>query len=477
MSSAWERRKLTEQQCRYAACDAYVPLLLYQRLSVLTVPQKLIDPLVPHAAVLVYHADNTTIIARGRIASPDPRPSTFNDIRLTKAQILIEILEVYVPGAIISSHQKRALNLFGDAPFYLICLQSRVRSYDPHSTHIPPSSDESSIVAPSTNSLPVATDRLQNSHTDDGAGEMDDTDGDSAGNLMQAEDINIVPTLQVSSENLSHDIDPESAMYGQEILDILSSMPWPEEICSRVLKDIFHVFNMLKLSPRHALRKDFAYTLQDAIFIPDKEDYARLTCYGASLNPPLTFEQLHAKHASWLWKHCKRVVPPPEELYRHVEKVFQTYGPLKDAATQQPLFAKHNWNAARKILELVQLGYISDPPGIPLYTMIGVNKKAGNLPVYRCFRGTNFTEGGVHTHLRSHLPTSGASIPHVNACLTDFVLHHNLKVSNYLILSTLLIDALSGWYLQYHWQKVPWTLFYLDHKCATREPRLSRGHA
>jgi hypothetical protein len=41
----------------------------------------------------------------------------------------------------------------------------------------------------------------------------------------------------------------------------------------------------------------------------------------------------------------------------------------------------------------------------------------------------NFTEGGVHTHLRSKLPTSGVSIRHVNASLLDFVLRHNLCVS------------------------------------------------
>ena len=40
-------------------------------------------------------------------------------------------------------------------------------------------------------------------------------------------------------------------------------------------------------------------------------------------------------------------------------------------------------------------------------------------------------EGGVHMHLRSRLPTSGASVRHVNACLSDFVLQRNLWVSSF----------------------------------------------
>lgn len=424
MSSAWERRKLTEDQCRYAACDAYVPLLLYTQLSQLSVPQKLLDPLLPNTAIILYNADSTTIIARGRLAAPDVHPTTYNNIKLTASQILVEILEVYVPGAIINSHKKRALQSFGSVPFQLISLRSRVRAYDPLTTQMPTLSGTHTSEQSMSGSVPTYLD-LEFTDTDGGLVNEDPQDG--AGSLMQ--ETGESSSESSSSHLRSNDRDADSQTYGERILSSMSLTPWPTEIRSRILKDIFHVFNMLKLSPRHALRKDFAFTLRDAIFIPDKEDYARVSRYGSTLNPPQTFEQLRVRRPSWVWKHCKRVVPPPEELSSHVERVFSIYGPLKDASTQQPLFAKHNWDAAKKILELVRLGHISDPPGIPLYTMIGVNKRAGNLPIYRCFRGTNFTEGGVHTHLRSHLPTSGASIPHVNACLTDFVLHHNLKVS------------------------------------------------
>jgi hypothetical protein len=111
-----------------------------------------------------------------------------------------------------------------------------------------------------------------------------------------------------------------------------------------------------------------------------------------------------------------------------VEQLFLEYDPLKDASTHLPLFNQQNWKIAKQILELIQQGFVSDPPGIALYSVIAVDAKADNLSVYHCSHGTNFTEGGVHPHLRSQLPTSGASIRHVNACLSDFILQHNIQV-------------------------------------------------
>jgi hypothetical protein len=133
--------------------------------------------------------------------------------------------------------------------------------------------------------------------------------------------------------------------------------------------------------------------------------------------------------AKWIWRHCKRSIPPPEQLYPLIERVFRTYGPLKNAKNGEPLFNVAAWRVSKNILDLVRKGFLSDPPGVSLYYQIGVDTKYGGLPLYRCIRGTNMTEGGVHTHLRSRLPTSGASIRHVQACLSDFILRHNLLVS------------------------------------------------
>ncbi|KAJ7760274.1 hypothetical protein DFH07DRAFT_771904 [Mycena maculata] len=85
---------------------------------------------------------------------------------------------------------------------------------------------------------------------------------------------------------------------------------------------------------------------------------------------------------------------------------------------------------AKNVLDLILKGFISDPPGIALYVEAGIDPKT-DLILWRCRRGTNSTEGGVHTHLRSRMPTSGASIRHINACLKDFILRHNLLVGTF----------------------------------------------
>ena len=111
--------------------------------------------------------------------------------------------------------------------------------------------------------------------------------------------------------------------------------------------------------------------------------------------------------------------------------MFYVYEPLKDAKTGLPLFNTAAWGVAKNILDLISKGFVSDSPGIALYSQIGIDAKAGGLPVYPCMRGTNLTDGGVHTHLCSQLPTSGVSVRHFLACLNDFTLRHNLLVSTY----------------------------------------------
>lgn len=186
---------------------------------------------------------------------------------------------------------------------------------------------------------------------------------------------------------------------------------------------------MFYIARGHGLRAAFARALRDAFFIHDQNDVQRINVWGSTQTPPVTFDSLKATSPRFIQRHCQRIVPPPEILYPVVREVFDTYGPLKDAKTGQPLFNNSNWRISRNILTLIQNGFVSDPPGISLYVQIGVDIKYGGLPVYRCLRGTNGVEGGVHTHLRPRLPTSGASVRHVHACLLDFILRHNLLVS------------------------------------------------
>ena len=161
----------------------------------------------------------------------------------------------------------------------------------------------------------------------------------------------------------------------------------------------------------------------------NKEDRAHINAWAATQNPKQDFDQLRRTSPAWVQKRCKCIIPPPNILYTLVANIFQIYGPLKDSVTGALLFTADNWPITKNILDLIYHGFLSDAPGIPLYTVIGTDKKAGGLPIYHYACGTNYTEGGVHTHLHSHLPSLGASIRHICGRLLDFVVRHNLLVS------------------------------------------------
>jgi len=429
-SIAWENRELTEAQINYAACDAYVSLLLYNELSKFSIPRALSAKPPASAPILLYHTDNTLVIAYGRLSALS-NISEIDGIRLSARTVLLEVTEVLVPAAIISTHNKRALKDFGHPPFQLVALRSHVFHFDGlvfgmQSLEPGESTAEGAMKARVQPAAGIVADE----------GDRDESTG--LGDILRNE----VQGVDEGEGNLDSEsattivtaeADVSSQSHGRtELSKVEPPKPeWDKTIRSRVLKDVFHVFNMLRLSTGHGLRKEFSRALRDAIFIPDQEDRVRISAWAATQKPPTTFEQLQAKRPDWLWRHCRRIIPPPSSLFPLVEKTFLTYGPLKDAATGLTLFGLQHWKTAKQILELIRQGFISDPPGIPLYTIICLDSAAGKLPIYRCSRGTNFTEGGVHTHLRSRLPTSGASVRHVNACLSDFVLQHNLRVSNF----------------------------------------------
>ena len=77
---------------------------------------------------------------------------------------------------------------------------------------------------------------------------------------------------------------------------------------------------------------------------------------------------------------------------------------------------------------MIQAGYLSDPPGIPLYYQVGLDRKKNELPVWQCIRGTNFTEGGVHRSIQACFPDSTISSCDAVNRLADFQLHHNFHV-------------------------------------------------
>jgi hypothetical protein len=357
-SATWDQDTLTAQQQQYAALDAFAPLLLYQKLSSLSVPQRLPEELVPSTPVLLYHTNNTTVIACGRL-SPTPITGIFDDIKIGKRHALVEITGVRVPGAKLSAHRKRTLTSFGTLPFLVVCIRSHLRTYDTTSFNlIPPASSGPAPTSTMPDPVPMDVDIPLMAVN----GDLHAEDREEAGNDGSAGHVGdlIRSMLEGHTDDTSASAhpaaaaDPHSQAIGENTLtNIPSPDLWPMAIRSRVLKDPFHVFNMLNLSTTHGLRKEFGRALRDVLFIPDREDRMRISAWANTLEPPKSFNQLLLTNPRWIHQHCRCVIPPPEILFSHVQQLFLAFGPLRDATTQQPLCNERSWAAAKQILKLV----------------------------------------------------------------------------------------------------------------------------
>ncbi|KAF8419486.1 hypothetical protein L210DRAFT_3766619 [Boletus edulis BED1] len=145
-------------------------------------------------------------------------------------------------------------------------------------------------------------------------------------------------------------------------------------------------------NPIDIVEGQFAYA---AIFLTDPDDKRAVEAFLQKSN--MTFEMKLMSKPKWVLARVRRYVPPPEILFSRVAAVIKTFGPLKDSTTGHPLFTEKAWEVTRSILEHIRNGHYSDPPGISLYFEIGKDKNG--LTMYRCIRGTNDLEGGVHQNL------------------------------------------------------------------------------
>ena len=227
-------------------------------------------------------------------------------------------------------------------------------------------------------------------------------------------------------------------------------------IPSRVLKDAFHLMNMIRVPRRHGLANEFARKLRDAIFIVDKDDEELVKDFLKTQDK--TWDMVMLQNPSWILRRVKStlhffffscslkkdddfgenndsyyyvikgVIPPPNELYPVVKQLFDEYGNMRCAKTGRTLFDQEAYRQAENVLKCIARGHVSDPPGISFYFKIGSDKN--NLPLYRCSRGTNSLEGGVHQNIIRKFISFGASPELADAVLSDYRLRHNIDVSN-----------------------------------------------
>ncbi|GAA5917136.1 hypothetical protein JCM5296_006594 [Sporobolomyces johnsonii] len=438
ISTAWEDEVLPPEHVEYAARDAAASLSLYHHLEAFAKRARgaPLPPLlaIPGSRALVAHSDETSLVAvttilllgtSGTAPPPDFDPSLHPKITATSA--LLRVDRVLVPGA-LAMYPKRTgrttFDSFGAVPFYLVVKLAQLRSPDPEQGQ--------------------EGEGLEGETPDTGreiTGEGVPEEGASGGWATLAA---VGRELDGDVEELEEDdlsaaqADEESLRSGQALLDSLLSVKLPTSApsdyhlpLSRVLIDPWHLMDRIPLSRRHGCLAAFMRAFADTLFVFDPKDKALLSARLSRLG--LSFDIELLRRRKWVLQRCRRTIPPPDELAPLLAQLFKTFGPLKDAKTSSPLFNKAAWSAVKRIIKDVQEGLVSDPPDVELYTVVGECRGSdGTLDdgvvIYRCSRGTNMTEGGVHRNIRQQFAYSAASLPFADARLLDYRLVHNLVV-------------------------------------------------
>lgn len=232
--------------------------------------------------------------------------------------------------------------------------------------------------------------------------------------------------LRTSSEEIYlRDIASSSSDNQENIIATESNSLVSNAIPSRILKDAFHIMQMIHVSLKHGMAKDFIRRFRDALFVVDPDDKKKVEDYLLSIGSDWKTKLL--VDPEYIFKSSKRFIPPTEELLPVVEMVFQKYGNSVCVHTRKPLFNEDAWKDAKAVLEEICLGHVSDVKGgPPLYTEIGTDKNG--LTIYRCARGTSSVEGAVHMNIVRKFASYNAGPRLTNMVLSDYRLYHNIDV-------------------------------------------------
>ena len=102
--------------------------------------------------------------------------------------------------------------------------------------------------------------------------------------------------------------------------------------------------------------------------------------------------------------------------------------PISDKLRQaNSLFTSQTKKVIDNLLKHVDNGCLSDPLDCPLYFKTGTD--SDNLPIYRCVRGTNDVEGGVHQKLAMKFQSWNCGIELADAVLRLYRHRHNIRAS------------------------------------------------
>jgi hypothetical protein len=133
-------------------------------------------------------------------------------------------------------------------------------------------------------------------------------------------------------------------------------------------------------------------------------------------------------------RRIRRYILQRAVLLGRLDKLFKAYQDIQCSTKKSDgPFSDHAKEMVQHLLQTAREGYLWDPPGIPLYYLMG--KDRDGLIIYRTVRGTNSLERGFHMVVRRIFGSLRAS-PEVAECiLINWILRRNVRVSTYFFFS------------------------------------------
>jgi hypothetical protein len=198
---------------------------------------------------------------------------------------------------------------------------------------------------------------------------------------------------------------------------------------TRVLDDAFHFMDRIfRLLPKkHSAFRAFAHDFSEAMFLRDKDDEAqvRVVLERKGIN----WDYARRAHPPSLNRRIRRYIPSRDILVPRLETLFNGYRNVictAQTGRTKKFFSKDAQEMSDRLLDTARRGFVSDPPGIPLYYRMGIDRDG--LSVYRTIRGTNSVEGGVHMAVRRVFGSLQASPELAECLLLNWMLRRNKTV-------------------------------------------------
>lgn len=436
ISSTWDQFDLPSPYIDHVVMEMYVIMSLYSVLSNFNNPKE-VSKMTPGGTPVKMLAPDGRIITEGIVALD--QPTAFKGVNVSATRVVMTVEKVHVPAYLINptlllSRQPTPLSAFGSVPFNLLCQVKHLQTSSNLNVGSSMSSESRSNINPAMLTSPGPAVTVPPALEFEGPlSEVAES------NLSEPSPMDMIWTESSGFEDepeldepmaqnvASSLIDPAaSSAMSQLLLDFRDYNPECADLVrTRVIGDIWHVFHQFPISLQHGLRRPFSKALSRAFFIPNLDDRRAVDHVLRQKNT--TYEAKLRSNPDYIRKRVRYRVPPPEKLFSRIAGVLKTFGPLCDAQTKQPLFNEKAWVVAKNVLDHVRHGDYSDPPDVSMYFEAGKDKNG--LTLYRCCRGTNDVEGGVHQNLIRRFTSFNVSPRRAVNMILDYVSAHNMQVS------------------------------------------------